>query len=69
MLKNITYISAAAPKKKKAEVKPIKTVKRNSTRNISARPFAVTSSARIVNTAGLLAVFIIGVVALSLIHI
>jgi len=63
MLKNITYISAAAPKKKKAEVKPIKTVKRNSTRNISARPFAVTSSARIVNTAGLLAVFIIGVVA------
>lgn len=62
MLKNITYISAAAPKKKKTEVKPAKTVKRNSTRNVPTRSFAITSSARIVNTVGLLAVFIIGVV-------
>lgn len=59
MLKNITYISAAAPKKKKTEEKPPKAVKRKN----SARPFAVTSSARIVNTVGLLAVFIIGIVA------
>jgi len=60
MLKNITYISAAAPKKKKQEGTPVRTAKR---RSFIKPGIAAAGSARVVNTVGLLAVFITGVVA------
>lgn len=62
MLKNITYISASAPKKKRTAEK--KTIERKGPiRKEKSGRIALYGSVRIVNTVRLLSIFIIGVVA------